>query len=50
MVCGSLHMSCKMLIALLGRALAGNLPLTDKNEEADLDDADVEATETGDHD
>ena len=28
----------------------GNLPLTDKNEEADLDDADFEAEETVDHD
>jgi hypothetical protein len=30
--------------------LAGNLPLTDENEEDDLDDADFEAEETGDHD
>ena len=50
MVCGSLYMSCEMLIALSGRALAGNLPLTDENEEADLDDADFEAAETGDRD
>ena len=50
MVCGSLYMSCEMLIALSGRVLVGNLPLTDENEEADLDDADFEAAETGDRD
>jgi hypothetical protein len=33
-----------------GRALAGNLPLTDENDEDDLDDADFEAEETGDRD
>jgi hypothetical protein len=34
----------------LGRALAGNLPLTDENDKDDLDDADFEAEETGDQD
>jgi hypothetical protein len=43
-------MSCKILMALLGRALAGNLPPADENEDKDLDDADFEAEEMGDHD
>ena len=41
-------MSCEILMALLGRALAGNLPLTYKNEEEE--EADFEAEETGDLD
>ena len=43
-------MSCEILMTLLGRALAGNLPLTDENEEDDLDDADFEVEETGNDD
>jgi hypothetical protein len=37
-------------MALLGRALAGNLPLTNENEEEDFNDADFEAEETGNWD
>jgi len=37
-------------MTLLGRALAGNLPLTNKNEEDNLDDADFEVEEMGNDD
>jgi len=45
-----LYMSCEILMPLSGRALAGNLPPADENEDEDLDDADFEAEETGDRD
>ena len=45
-----ISMSYEILMVLSGRALAGNLPLTDENEEDDLDDADFEAEVTGNRD